>query len=479
MYSNVLLDIPKLLSWLLIGVIGVVLLYIAIVDDTTNGAGDTISHFMFSKYSWQHPSYFLDHWAKPVFTTLSSPFSQFGFVGMRIFNVLMALGTCVMVWKIAGKLDRSIPIFAFLILISIPWFTLKMFSGYTEYLYAFLLTWSILLCLKEQFWKAAIIASFFPFCRSEGIIAIGMFVIYLTWMRQWKILPLLLVGHVFYELFGVGVFDQPWGWTWNKIPYLSGDGGYGSGQWNDFLKGLPYSVQYPILIMLVLGILYKFIACLRPLREYSDKLKADVLLVYGNAVAFFVAHSIFWTFGLFNSFGLGRVTIAIMPLVALMALDGFELIRGIKLKLKWQQVLSVVLICGIVYFPFNRAKGGLTYKRGMNHIPEHDILKNEVQPYLEEHFPDNEIFYNVGYLAIVRDENFFDMKVDSYWFRKVDFENMAVGDVYVWDNKFGGFEAGIDMAEVETDSRYKNHSCFISDTWNGKYTYCIIERISD
>jgi len=65
------------------------------------------------------------------------------------------------------------------------------------------------------------------------------------------------------------------------------------------------------------------------------------------------------------------------------------------------------------------------------------------------------------------------------WFRRGDLEEMPVGSVYVWDNKFGGFEAGIKIDELELDPRFQKHECFISDTWNGKYTYCIVEKIGE
>jgi hypothetical protein len=54
-------------------------------SDIPADAGDGIMHYYISNASWQNPSLFLDHWGKPLFILLSSPFSQFGFAGIVFF----------------------------------------------------------------------------------------------------------------------------------------------------------------------------------------------------------------------------------------------------------------------------------------------------------------------------------------------------------------------------------------------------------
>lgn len=476
MNSSSTFNISDKWIWGFSALLGSFLIYIAIVDDTTNGAGDTISHFMFSKYSWQNPSYFLDHWAKPVFTALSSPFSQFGFVGMRIFNAIMALGSGIMIWKIAKELERPFPAFAILLLFAMPFFGLKIFSGLTEYLYCFLLTATILLCLKKHYIWACIIASFFPFCRSEGIIAIGMLIIFLVWTRQWKILPLLLIGHLFYEFIGVTIFDKPIGWTWTKIPYLAGST-YGSGSWNRFFGGLRYVCEWPVILLLVIGLLQKAVYSFTKIRDADHRFKVDFLLIYGNAVVFFMAHSIFWAYGLFNSAGLIRVMIAIMPLIALIALDAFNLLTNSGLPEQWKKGIAIVIVGLIIYHATNTSRNGLAYAKGANNIPEHTVVRDEVFTYLQTNFKTAPTFYNIGYLAILRNENYYGQDIKGTWFRKSDLESMPLHAVYVWDSKFGTSVAGIQREDLLNDPRFEERSCFISDSWNGQYTYCIFEKI--
>ncbi|MBT8218971.1 MAG: hypothetical protein KJP00_04070 [Bacteroidia bacterium] len=472
-----IVKLPAVVIWIYFVLISIILAIVAICDNVTGDEGDSISHYMFSRYSWENPEYFIHHWSKPVFTLLSSPFSQFGFVGIRCFNLMMALGTAYCVWKIAVKLHKPISSFAILILFSISFYTLKMFSGYTEYLYAFLLVYTILLCLNENYVLASIIVSFFPFCRSEGIIALAIFAVYLVWVRHWKYLPLLILGHVIYEVIGVVLFDQLIGWTWIKIPYLGPNSGYGSGRLFDMADELIYRTGIPIILLVLMGIIYRLVGYLSTFKSLKNKAKVDILLIYGNVVAFFIAHTIFWTFGLFNSLGLGRVYIAIMPLIALMTLDGFGFVRGNLFSVTVQKMIVILILATVVYAPFDKDKIGFRYVKGINNIPQNDLIKDEVHPYLMDKFPGRKVYYNVAYLAILRKENYYAQGTQGTWFRKPDLENMESGTLFLWDSKFAKGDAKIFKEDLETDVRFRKHNCFVSDTWNGYYTYCVFERI--
>ena len=58
-----------------------VFVIISIIHPTTGDTGDSITHYLFSKYAWSEKGYMFNLWAKPVFTFFSSPFSQFGMDG--------------------------------------------------------------------------------------------------------------------------------------------------------------------------------------------------------------------------------------------------------------------------------------------------------------------------------------------------------------------------------------------------------------
>ena len=51
--------------------------------------GDGITHYQIAHYAFKYPGNFLKHWGKPIFTLLTAPFAQLGFVGMILFNLLV------------------------------------------------------------------------------------------------------------------------------------------------------------------------------------------------------------------------------------------------------------------------------------------------------------------------------------------------------------------------------------------------------
>ena len=47
----------------------------------TGDTGDSITHYFYAQYAPLHLELFFNHWAKPLYVLLASPFAQFGFIG--------------------------------------------------------------------------------------------------------------------------------------------------------------------------------------------------------------------------------------------------------------------------------------------------------------------------------------------------------------------------------------------------------------
>ena len=97
-------NLQKYRLWFLVG-IGLFYCWILCSFNGTGDDGDSIFHFLYAKYALTHPELFLHHWAKPVFVFLASPFAQFGFMGIKTFNVLLSLGSIWMVEKELNQLN--------------------------------------------------------------------------------------------------------------------------------------------------------------------------------------------------------------------------------------------------------------------------------------------------------------------------------------------------------------------------------------
>ena len=80
---------------------------IAAYSESSEGGADNFVHYRISKYAFKYPHLFLDLWGKPLFNVLSSVFAQFGYIGIEIFNIIIAILTTVLGYRILGKFGKS------------------------------------------------------------------------------------------------------------------------------------------------------------------------------------------------------------------------------------------------------------------------------------------------------------------------------------------------------------------------------------
>jgi ABC-type cobalt transport system substrate-binding protein len=56
----------------------VVLITWSLKSTGSHAGADDLFHTEIAKYSWKYPHLLFDHWGKPFFTLIASPFAQFG-----------------------------------------------------------------------------------------------------------------------------------------------------------------------------------------------------------------------------------------------------------------------------------------------------------------------------------------------------------------------------------------------------------------
>jgi len=315
---------------------------ILIYCNGTGAEADSINHYLFSKYAFQHPELLVDHWAKPIFTLISSPFSQFGFIGIKFFNAVCVYFASLFMYRIAKKLNLKHPILALLFYFLFPISFTTTFSGFTEPLFALALSISIYLFQQKRYLGAAILVSFLPFIRSEGLLFIGVFGLFFLHHKLWKAILFLGIGHLVYSIVGF-LHYQDILWVFTKIPYAHLSSHYGGGSLFHFAEKLNYLLGIPLLIFFLLGML-RSVSLLRS-RQISLALISLLFLV------FFIAHSLFWHLEIFNSMGLKRVFAAVSPLMALICLYGFNLLDNIKHPTIKRMSLAIGLGITLI-FPF-------------------------------------------------------------------------------------------------------------------------------
>lgn len=425
--------------------------------DGTGDAGDSITHFLFAKYAPHHPALYFDHWAKPVFVLLASPFAQFGFVGMKIFNAIVSLLTIYFTYKIAEQLKLRNAIFVCAILIFTPLYFALIFSGLTEPLFALFLAIGIFLLIKEKYLAACILISFLPFVRSEGLILIGVFAIYLLGKKKWKEIPFLAIGHIVYSIAGFFVYHD-FLWVFRKIPYARLDSVYGHGNLSHFARQLYYLFGLPIYILFSIGL----IGIIWHNIKRKSNLQEQVLFFFGF-LSFFIAHTLFWYYGIFGSMGLTRVFIAIIPIMGIIALIGYnflsEEIFG-KMKIPSLLIKGFFLLY-VIIFPFTPNPAALNFEKDLQLTSDQHGVVEVTNFIVKNELKDHRTIFAHPYFAITLNIDPFDDTRKMEWNKSV-FSGLKKGDLLIWDNYFALLEMKIKKedldANLELESLFNSHS---------------------
>lgn len=423
----------------------------------TGDTGDSITHYLYARYAPLHPELFFHHWAKPLFVLLASPFAQFGFNGIKFFNLLNATLTLLLTYKLAKQLDFPNPIVAILILATCSGYFTLTFSGLTEHLFALLWVLAVLQIVQERFILGSLIVSFLPFVRSEGLLMIGVLGLYLLIKKQWKALPMLSFGHIVYGLAGATVHGSFF-WIFTKIPYASMSA-YVDDKAHlfDFVEKLYYFTGIPQFTFWVLGIVaIVFLIKKRPIsgskQDFTPpQYKSILTLVYGSFFALFIAHSLFWYYGIFLSMGLSRVLNAVMPMFALIGLCGFNFIQTYLRNEQIKRVVNALLISMLLIFPFTSNPAAIRPKKNLMLEDNQEVAAN-IAGFLKTQYPDHTYYLLHPQLALSLDVDYFDTtKIKD--FGKYWKEPLPKNAILIWDSWFCVVDADISLDKVDSDPR--------------------------
>ncbi|MCX6231467.1 MAG: hypothetical protein NTZ33_07980 [Bacteroidetes bacterium] len=417
----------------------------------TGDSSDSITHYLYARYAPIHPELFFNHWSKPVFVLLSCPFAQFGFSGIKIFNAIVSVFCIFFTYRSAELLKIKNAIIVAVIMMFAPLYYILTFSGLTEPLFALFLIIGIYLSIKKKFIASCILISFLPFVRSEGLIVLGVFSLFLLFIKQWKFLPLLLSGHLVYSIAGFFVYHD-FLWVLNKIPYANIGSPYGSGNLTHFFVQMIYVTGIPIYLLFwagVISIIYKTLK-----KNITTEIS---ILVLCSFMCFFISHTLFWYFGIFNSMGLHRVLIGVMPIIAVISLYGFNFITEELLMNKKKIKISVQLIfvLYIVIFPFTSNPAAINWKRDMMLSRDQQLAVKSANFVITTFGTGHRIVCSHPYLCEVFNIDFFDyLKWEEL--NKDNIKQLQFGDIVIWENWFAEFELKINKADLDNNKSLEN-----------------------
>ncbi len=418
------------------------------------GGGDSSMHMLIPKFSFKHPGLFLHHWGKPFFILASSPFAQFGFLGMEIFNIICALSSAYMIYLIAKDSGFQNSWMAFFFSLLSPVYFVVIFSGLTEIFFGFILVLSVFLVTRKKYFISAAIVSFLPFVRSEGYLLLMLFALLLIYRKKFTALPLLAAGTLIYSIAG-GIYFHDFKWIIHQNPYGQSTI-YGSGSPFYFLSQNEFIFGTALIVLIVVGILSFIIKREKKKLYFTKVTPEEAILLFGSIATYFIAHSVFWWKGWFGSAGLIRVMAGIAPLFAFPALRGVNAILSV-----WDsKILKAAILIAVVIMPFKQNK----FPRQFDY--EEATLDKACKWIAENNLSSKKIVYSHPFVVFRAGKDPFDSHSASEFFilngqaPELSVEN---GDLIIWDSHFSPNEGKIPLTEFSENRNFRLLNSFSSD----------------
>lgn len=439
---------------------------LAFLTNGTGDEGDSVSHYLFAKYAFKHTANFLDHWAKPMYVLIAAPFTQLGFVGVKLMNIGLSTLSAWFSYKIAKIFALPNAVIALLFVMLAPMHIYLTLSGLTEPLFAFWLIAAVFMAVRGQVTASVIWVSFLPFVRSEGLVILCVYFLYLLSIKKWRLLPLLFAGHVVFSIVGYFYLGSFW-WVFTDIPYAQNSSIYGSGQLFHFINGLKNVLGLPMYILLGAGLVYGAIKLYQTLKSVSYRFitATELWLVYGCFLAYILAHTLFWYLGIFKSFGLLRVLVGVVPLAAIICLRGLNILSdlwGNKIIAKKGFVTTVVaLVFAFTLF-------GQNWKTHLL-LRADQVAQMEMANYIGNRFEGYKYYFDAPFIAMALNVDMFDQ--DKKEFTAELFKNKPIPDksLIIWDDWYSVMECQTKLEMITQDSRFDLLRSFeAGDQWGDR-----------
>ena len=420
----------------------ILLVTLSLLSEGYFGGADNITHYLIAHYSFKYPHLFLYSWGRPLFTMLASPFAQFGLPGMKLFNTVLGLLTAWFAFRIAGMLKMK-PAFPALVFVCFtPLYFMMMPTALTEILFSFLMILSVFLFIRGNYITSAIVISFIPFARTEGFIILPLFFLALLWTRQYKALPFLATGVLFFSLLGTVYYGDLF-WVFTQFPYpinyhhpIYNKAG---SLWH-FLESRDSTLGLPLEILFLAGIIAAILHFFSGDKVIRHRNNLLVFLVLVPFLLYLTFHSLLYWKAMGGSMGLDRVLAAVTPLAALVALKGYGALEEVIGKNRIARaVFRTVILVIVVIVPFR------IYVVPHPLSPEETTIREAANwikssPYANRLFfyTDNNVPYYLGA------DPYGNSPARCYLFGDPKYlDTIPAGSLMIWDAHFGANESKI------------------------------------
>lgn len=448
-------EIKKALHFILFLGISVSLFLYSFRFEVYEGGRDNYAHYFISKYSWLYPKLFLDHWGKPLFTLLTSPFAQLGIRGIVFFNILLGVFTLFVLNKLLKELRFQTRYPALIFLLFSPIYFALLMSAMTEILAGFLLTLFLLFLAKKRYHLAAIIFSSLVLVRTETYIFYPLVIIYFLLLKKYLEIFLTFLFPVLYSLIGYFVYNDLF-WLITHNPYAGASDVYGSGSPFHFLLKSPEIFGWPFLIFTIFGLVSTFYQLI--FKKFTEiEKKYTLLLIHFLWLSLFAAHSVAYWMGNKASLGLIRVLVPILPLSAVSAAIGFEFIylRVIEIPIFKQKIFKYIIIFLTIAMQIIQPWIQLPIPYKFNESDK--VLISALDWIKRKNILNQKIFYFDVFVPYYLNLNPFDTLSNQEGIKNKKYPEYEtkIGDVIVYDTRYAPIEGGVLLETFMKNPHFK------------------------
>jgi hypothetical protein len=231
----------------------------------------------------------------------------------------------------------------------------------------------------------------------------------------------------------------------------------------------------PLFLLFVVGMCILLVSLVvkkvQAVSEYTLELN---LLIFCSFLAYFVFHTISWGFGLFGSMGLNRVLTAMVPLLSIISLVGFNFLISWKHKgsFPFHALIYVPVIGYILIFPFLHNPASINFNKELCRSPEMKIM-NKIAIDLQKQYPDKFLYYSNPYFSYTLNINHFDQTKHLSFSDWQASKNLLPNSLVIWDNWFSVVEEHTDSTSLLQNPELRLINRYETEGLNSKNIFLV------
>jgi hypothetical protein len=436
----------------ILSVMFVAYLYLAVVSPGSIETGDTYQHYQISRYAIRHPRLLMDHWGRPLFTMLTVPFSQLGLIGMKLFNIIVALFGAYTTYQVAKLLGKPNPHMSVIFILFSVLYIEVILSGLTEPLFCLFLISAIYLHATGKTNWAATICSFSPFVREEGYILICAYATLLILKAKYSSLKYLILGLIIFNILGFIQSGQPaWLITsnthirWMFSEYYDQTPHKGP---MHYIGSLPASIGTATTALIILGYIGIILEALRR-KTRRNTILDEGIMVHSLVVVMLAFHTAIAMTNTFTSLGTLRYLLNTLPCMALIALDGYNLLmQALPRRKGTMAILAAIVTVLVIYNAVSQGR----LPRGFDQ--EQQMFNKVYEWYVNTNQSANVIYDRSPYLDYLLDIDPYDPSVHRDI--AVLLRNKPPPDsLIIWDSHHARIGAKMPLAIFNDSAQYR------------------------